>query len=117
MWSKTMPISQEPTLVVTAGWGRITVQLLEGRVASPHQHDRVPKCDDFGLTVSSRAVMVSSGSQEMTYPSPECIATHSYPGCHTPAILKHGGCCRVSVSRNVLIKDFVATNNYRCVIN
>ena len=49
----------------------------------------------------------------MSYPSADCAATHKYPGCHTSAVLKRGGCCRVSVSKNIYIKDFTATNNYR----
>ena len=67
-----------------------------------------------GLTVSSSGGDgIEIGGQEMTYPSAACTASHKYPGCHTPRILKEGGCCRVSVSRNVYIKDFTATNNYR----
>jgi hypothetical protein len=67
-----------------------------------------------GLTVSSSGGDgIEIGGQEMTYPSAACTTAHKYPGCHTPAILKQGGCCRVSVSRNVHIRDFTATNNYR----
>jgi hypothetical protein len=67
-----------------------------------------------GLTASSSGGDgIEIGAYEMTYPSPACTAAHKYPSCHTPAILKQGGCCRVSVSRNVHIKDFTATNNYR----
>jgi hypothetical protein len=67
-----------------------------------------------GLTVSSSGGDgIGIGGTEMTYPSAACTAAHRYPSCHTPAILKQGGCCRVSVSRNVHIKDVVSTNNYR----
>ena len=67
-----------------------------------------------GLTVSSSGGDgIGIGGEEMTYPSAACTAAHKYPSCHTPAILQRGGCCRVSVSRNVHIKDFTATNNYR----
>ena len=67
-----------------------------------------------GLTVSSSGGDgIGIGGVETTYPSAACTAAHKYPSCHTPEMLKRGGCCRVSVTRNVHIKDFTATNNYR----
>jgi hypothetical protein len=69
-----------------------------------------------GLTVSSSGGdgIQIGGWSKATYPSAACTAeAQNNPACHTPEILKRGGCCRVSVSKNIHIRDFTATNNYR----